>query len=177
MCHSIYTYIQKYQMHNFIANRQQCLYICMHLLSIWRKKRLTGKKRSQKANLTTFARLSGTPSPRRKLFTINNFSEFVLGCLKVNRRYILRFGFQRWEHQIKERKWMRDIVGWAGFIYNSWLAENENWPFFIPPVVVKEVPVTMRAMSPGQWMFPWQQSLFFSLLLICEDVLQRIYGL
>lgn len=63
-------------------------------------------------------------------------------------------------------KWMRgggSGGGWVGgFIYNGWLPENENWLFFISPVVVKEAPVTTRAMSPGQTMFPWQRKFALS---------------
>lgn len=95
------------------------------------------------------------------LCTINNFWVCV-GFLWAKRRYVKvclpKMGAtnKRCEMDKRER-------GRAGFIYNGWLAENETWLFFISPVVVKEVPVTMRAMLPGQWMFPWQLGDFYPL--------------
>lgn len=48
-----------------------------------------------------------TPGGSR-LRTINNFSEFVLGFLRENKRQTWRFVFLRWEQRIKDGEWMRD---------------------------------------------------------------------
>lgn len=119
---------------------------------------------SKKANLPLHLQgFLGHHNPRSKLFV--HYKQLLSLCwLSLSKKKVdvevclpkMGATNKRCEMDKRER-------GRAGFIYNGWLAENETWLFFISPVVVKEVPVTMRAMLPGQWMFPWQLGNFYPL--------------
>lgn len=152
--------IWKWQMHNFIANDWWHSYICLRFLSIKKINKINLRKLISHCICKAFwdTRTPGGSCLR----TINNFADFALGFLWENRRQTCRFVCLRWVQRQRDGKWMRDREGGAGFICNGWLAETGNWLFFISPVVVKEAPVTTRAMSPGHTMFPWQREFALS---------------